>query len=139
MKLKRFLTGVLSAVMALSVCALPALADDNATGTGATPTTPSTSTIDTGKKGSITIHKYLMETIGNAKAPNNGEAIDTTDTNVFPKGTKAASGAEFTIYQVMSMDDLIKYYNGELAGQFNFSYDHGGAIDSFGLRLVLTK
>ena len=31
------------------------------------------------------------------------------------------------------------YYNGELAGQFNFSYDHGGAIDSFGLRLVLTK
>lgn len=114
MKLKRFLTGVLSAVMALSVCALPALAEDNATGTGATPTTPSTSTIDTGKKGSITIHKYLMETIGNAKAPNNGEEINTADTNVFPEGTKAASGAEFTIYQVMSEDDLIKYYNGEL-------------------------
>lgn len=110
MKLKRFLTGVLSAVMALSVCALPAAADDADT----TPTAPSTSTIDTGKKGSITIHKYLMETIGNAKDPNNGEEIDTTDTNVFPKGTKAASGAEFTIYQVMSKDDLIKYYNGEL-------------------------
>lgn len=111
MKLKRFLTGVLSAVMALSVCALPAAAAEDA---GATPTAPSTSTIDTGKKGSITIHKYLMETIGNAKDPNNGEEIDTTDTNVFPKGTKAASGAEFTIYQVMSKDDLIKYYNGEL-------------------------
>lgn len=110
MKLKRFLTGVLSAVMALSVCALPAAADDADT----TPTAPSTSTIDTGKKGSITIHKYLMETIGNAKDPNNGKEIDTTDTNVFPKGTKAASGAEFTIYQVMSKDDLIKYYNGEL-------------------------
>lgn len=111
MKLKRFLTGVLSAVMALSVCALPAAAADVA---DATTTAPSTSTIDTGKKGSITIHKYLMETIGNAKDPNNGEEIDTTDTNVFPKGTKAASGAEFTIYQVMSKDDLIKYYNGEL-------------------------
>lgn len=111
MKLKRFLTGVLSAVMALSVCALPAAAADNA---GATPTAPSTSTIDTGKKGSITIHKYLMETIGNAKDPNNGEAIDTTDKTVFPEGTKAASGAEFTIYRVMSKDDLIKYYNGEL-------------------------
>lgn len=111
MKLKRFLTGVLSAVMALSVCALPAAAADVA---DTTPTAPSTSTIDTGKKGSITIHKYLMETIGNAKDPNNGEEIDTTDTNVFPKGTKAASGAEFTIYQVMSKDDLIKYYNGEL-------------------------
>ncbi len=111
MKLKRFLTGVLSAVMALSVCALPAAADD----ADATPTAPSTSTIDTGKKGSITIHKYLMENIKDAKDPNNGEKIDTTDTNVFPKGTKAASGAEFTIYQVMSKDDLIKYYNGELA------------------------
>lgn len=111
MKLKRFLTGVLSAVMALSVCALPAAAADE----GATTTAPSTSTIDTGKKGSITIHKYLMETIGSAKAPNNGEAIDTTDKTVFPEDAKAASGVEFTIYQVMSKDDLIKYYNGELA------------------------
>lgn len=111
MKLKRFLTGVLSAVMALSVCALPAAA---AGGEDTTTTAPSTSTIDTGKKGSITIHKYLMENIKDAKDPNNGEKIDTTDTNVFPKGTKAASGAEFTIYQVMSKDDLIKYYNGEL-------------------------
>lgn len=111
MKLKRFLTGVLSAVMALSVCALPAAAADVA---GATTTAPSTSTINTDKKGSITIHKYLMEHIESAKDPNNGEAIDTTDKTVFPEGTKAASGAEFTIYQVMSKDDLIKYYNGEL-------------------------
>lgn len=109
MKLKRFLTGVLSAVMALSVCALPAAAAEGAT----TPKT-STSTIDTTQKGSITIHKYLMENIGSAKNPNNGEEINTTDTSVFPEGTKAASGAEFTIYQVMSKDDLIKYYNGEL-------------------------
>ena len=113
MKLKRFLTGVLSAVMALSVCALPAAAADD--GEGAPPTTPSTSTIDTGKKGSITIHKYLMETIGKAKEPNNGEEINTTDKTVFPEDAKAASGVEFTIYQVMSKDDLIKYYNGELA------------------------
>lgn len=113
MKLKRFLTGVLSAVMALSVCALPAAAaDDNTTGAGAATTY--TSTIDTNKKGSITIHKYLMEHIESAKDPNNGEAIDTTDKTVFPEGTKAASGAQFTIYQVMSKDDLIKYYNGEL-------------------------
>lgn len=115
MKLKRFLTGVLSAVMALSVCALPAAAADEGNTTGATTTAPSTSTIDTGKKGSITIHKYLMEHIESAKAPNNGEAIDTTDKTVFPEDAKAASGVEFTIYQVMSKDDLIKYYNGELA------------------------
>ena len=108
MKLKRFLTGVLSAVMALSVCALPAAAADEGNTTGATTTAPSTSTIDTGKKGSITIHKYLMEHIESAKAPNNGEAIDTTDKTVFPEDAKAASGVEFTIYQVMSKDDLIK-------------------------------
>lgn len=113
MKLKRFFTGVLSAVMALSVCALPAAAADDE-GNGATATTTYTSTIDTSKKGSITIHKYLMENIGSAKEPNNGEEIDTTNKNVFPEGTKAASGAVFTIYQVMSKDDLIKYYNGEL-------------------------
>lgn len=112
MKLKRFFTGVLSAVMALSVCALPAAAADD--GVNATTPNTSTSTIDTKQKGSITIHKYLMETIGSAKDPNNGEEIDTTDTSVFPKDTKAASGAVFTIYQVMNKDDLIKYYNGEL-------------------------
>lgn len=112
MKLKRFLTGVLSAVMALSVCALPAAAADVA---DTTTTAPSTSTINTDKKGSITIHKYLMEHIESAKDPNNGEAIDTTDKTVFPEDAKAASGVEFTIYQVMSKDDLIKYYNGELA------------------------
>lgn len=114
MKLKRFFTGVLSAVMALSVCALPAAAAGEGNTTGATPPKTSTSTIDTTQKGSITIHKYLMENIGSAKNPNNGEEINTTDTSVFPEGTKAASGAEFTIYQVMSKDDLIKYYNGEL-------------------------
>lgn len=106
MKLKRFLTGVLSAVMALSVCALPALADDE----GATTTAPSTSTIDTGKKGSITIHKYVMVDTTKATIPNNGEAVSA---GKIPDGATAASGAKFTLYKVMAQDDLIKYYNGE--------------------------
>ena len=108
MKLKRFLTGVLSAVMALSVCALPAAAD----GEGATTTTPSTSTIDTGKKGSITIHKYVMVDTTKATTPNNGEAVGE---DKIPAGATAASGAKFTLYKVMAQDDLIKYYNGENA------------------------
>lgn len=50
MKLKRLLTGVLSAVMALSVCAMPALAADTAT---------KQVTFDPAKKtGSLTIMKY---------------------------------------------------------------------------------
>lgn len=106
MKLKRFLTGVLSAVMALSVCALPAAADDANT----TTTAPSTSTIDTGKKGSITIHKYVMVDTTKATTSNNGEEVGT---DKIPTGATAASGAKFTLYKVMAQDDLIKYYNGE--------------------------
>lgn len=107
MKLKRFFTGVLSAVMALSVCALPAAAADVA---GATTTAPSTSTINTDKKGSITIHKYVMVDTTKATTPNNGEAVSA---NKIPTGATAASGAKFTLYKVMAQDDLIKYYNGE--------------------------
>lgn len=102
MKLKRFLTGVLSAVMALSVCALPALADD----ANATTTAPSTSTIDTGKKGSITIHKYLVE--GDVTGSSNyGEKL--TDKPAY----EAAKDVGFSIYQVMTAEELVAYYNGK--------------------------
>ena len=104
MKLKRFFTGVLSAVMALSVCALPAAAE----GEDTTLTTPSTSTIDASKKGSITIHKYVMVDTAQATTPNNGEAVSA---NKIPTGATAASGAKFTLYKVMTKDDLIAYYN----------------------------
>lgn len=103
MKLKRFLTGVLSAVMALSVCALPAAA---AEGAGATTTAPSTSTIDTGKKGSITIHKYLVE--GDVTGSSNyGEKLTEE-----PKA-EAAKDVGFSIYQVMTAKELVAYYNGK--------------------------
>lgn len=112
MKLKRFLTGVLSAVMALSVCALPAAADDANT----TTTAPSTSTIDTGKKGSITIHKYLMKGTLPTADINHGEEIDESK---LPKdggdALEAAEGVGFTLYKVMDADDLVKYYDGVYA------------------------
>ena len=103
MKLKRFLTGVLSAVMALSVCALPAAADDADT----TTTAPSTSTIDTGKKGSITIHKYLVDGEVNGGSSNYGEKLTTE-----PKA-EAAKDVGFSIYQVMTAKELVAYYNGK--------------------------
>jgi fimbrial isopeptide formation D2 family protein/LPXTG-motif cell wall-anchored protein len=104
MKLKRFLTGVLSAVMALSVCALPAAA---AEGAGATTTAPSTSTIDTGKKGSITIHKYLVEGDVTTGSSNYGEKL--TDEPAY----EAAKDVGFSIYQVMTAKELVAYYNGK--------------------------
>lgn len=114
MKLKRFLTGVLSAVMALSVCALPAAAADE----GATTTVPSTSTIDTGKKGSITIHKYLMKGTLPTEDINHGEEIDA---DKLPKdgndALEAAKDVGFTLYKVMDADDLVKYYDGVYANE----------------------
>ena len=104
MKLKRFLTGVLSAVMALSVCALPAAAAEDA---GATTTAPSTSTIDTGKKGSITIHKYLVEGDVTTGSSNYGEKL--TDEPAY----EAAKDVGFSIYQVMTAEELVAYYNGK--------------------------
>ena len=120
MKLKRFLTGVLSAVMALSVCALPAAAadvEDNTT--GATTPKTSTSTIDKTQKGKVIIHKYVMTDTKQATTTSNGEETDT-----IPNGALAAPGAEFTLYKVMGIDDLISYYNGDLTA---YKYTEDGA------------
>ena len=107
MKLKRFLTGVLSAVMALSVCALPAAAE------GATevndPTDPklTDSTIDTTQKGSITIHKY-----GRLEDPNAENGTGEVDTTVAAnKDNKPLEGVDFTLYRVKTTADLLKYYD----------------------------
>ena len=107
MKLKRLFTAVLSAALALSLCAMPAMAVD-----GAPTTTTSTSTIDKGQKGSITIHKYLMENTDNALSSTNGE-----ETNTLPAGALPASGVEFTLYKVKDIDELIKYFDGVSGAQ----------------------
>lgn len=106
MKLKRLLTAALSAVMALSVCALPAMAEES--GTPATTTPQKTaSVIDTGRTGSITIYKYNTTT-----ATAKGET-GTGETQTPPAGATALRGAEFTIYQVKDATWLEKYYGGE--------------------------
>ena len=107
MKLKRFLTGVLSAVMALSVCALPALADGE--GAGTTPPKYTTSTINKSKTGSITIYKRSMtETIPTEPA-GKGETV------INPSG-EALENVGFTIYKVMDAGELVKYYDGITTG-----------------------
>lgn len=118
MKLKRFLTGVLSAVMALSVCALPAAAADDGDA-GATTTKTSTSTIDKTQKGKVIIHKYVMTDTKQATTTSNGE-----ETNEIPDGALAAPGAKFTLYKVMKIDDLISYYNGDLTA-YKYTTENG--------------
>ena len=108
-KAKRFLTGLLSAVMALSLCAMPAMAagDD-------TPSTSTGSPIWTEDSGSITIHKYEWNGTNGAPATGRDEEnqlpSETDGENT--KTPNPLAGAEFTIYQVHDGDWLSKYYSG---------------------------
>lgn len=107
MKLKRFLTGVLSAVMALSVCALPAAADDATIVNDPTDLKLTASTIDTTQKGSITIHKYGR--LEDPTAENGKGEVDTTVAE--NKDNKPLEGVDFTLYRVKTTADLLKYYD----------------------------
>lgn len=98
MKLKRFLTGVLSAVMALSVCALPAAAAEGATPKDNTPVWK------TGT-GSITIHKYDFTGSGNTANGNPEQKV--------PEGATALGGVTFHVYKVQDEAWLKAYYSGE--------------------------
>lgn len=103
MKLKRFLTGVLSAVMALSVCALPAAA---AGGDASTTTTKyTTSTINKSKKGSITIYKRSMTTTLPTEPAGKGETTPNP-------GGDPLENVGFTVYKVLEAGKLVEYYNG---------------------------
>lgn len=105
-KKSRFLTGLLSAVMALTLFALPATAAGD-TETGGTPTA---SVSDNWKQetGKIVIHKYEYNGANAGKDPT-GEATDETKV---PNDAKKLEGAGFTVYQVMTRDQLAKYYDG---------------------------
>ena len=102
MKLKRLFAAVLSTALALSLCAMPAMAE-GATTAGAMPKT-STSTIDKNQKGSITIYKRALDSSGNAGTAGDGETM------VSPQGA-ALKDTGFTLYQVMDTNTLLAYYN----------------------------
>ena len=98
MKLKRLLTAALSAVMALSVCALPAMADDTTTATTPNP-------VWSQDHGSITINKYEYNSTSSTDLRDDGEGGTP-----IPTGAKKLDGVEFTIYKVQDVDWLKQYY-----------------------------
>ena len=104
-KAKRFLTGLLSAALALSLCAMPAMA---ATDAPELPTTKTTtdSVIDPDQKGSITIYKYLHD---KDIVSENG----TGEKQNIPDGTEPAEDVGFTIYRVKGATKLQEYYDGK--------------------------
>lgn len=108
MKLKRLLTGVLSAVMALSVCAMPALADD--------APAMSTSTINVNQEGSITIYKRAETQEATNRPASTGEAINGSVPG------EALKDVGFKIFQVMTAGELVTYYDGLTRGNDEISY-----------------
>lgn len=114
MKLKRLLTAALSAVMALSVCALPAMAAEGTT-------TPNP--VWSQDHGSITIHKY--EWNGTSDKHATGEENDDQlpkDITTTPATTPSPlKDAEFTLYEVKDAAWLKAYYSGKLDGTIQAS------------------
>ena len=111
-KKSRFLTGLLSAVMALSLFALPASAAGTQT---RVPTLPA---IDTHANGTLTIHKY--EYNGTAGPNGTGEATDSSKVPTDePNAATPLDGVTFTLYKVMNADQLKKYYENAQGSSVN--------------------
>ena len=103
-KAKRFLTGLLSAALALSLCAMPAMAEGGESNAQTPTIKTSVSTIDKTKKGSITIYKYLHST------ELTGSVDGTGEQQTVPNGATPLKDAGFTIYQVKTAEELVAYY-----------------------------
>lgn len=103
-KAKRFLTGLLSAALALSLCAMPAMAEGGESNAQTPTIKTSVSTIDKTKKGSITIYKYLHST------KLTGSVAGTGEQQKVPNEATPLKDAGFTIYQVKTADELVTYY-----------------------------
>lgn len=108
-KAKRFLTGLLSAALALSLCAMPAMADEDS----GTTTTTTANPVWTETEGSITIHKYEWNDTN--RGPATGEPGDAG--SLPSKNTETPTplaGATFTVYRVKSEEELRDYYDGKV-------------------------
>ncbi len=102
-KKSRFLTGLLSAVMALSLCALPATAADETN----VATVQNTDVWGT-NTASITIHKYEYNG-KEATKPASGEELNDSD---IPQGATPLKDVTFAIYKVQDKEALASYYSG---------------------------
>lgn len=109
MKLKRLFTAVLSTALALSLCAMPAMAAEGGT-TAGTPLADGMPVWDTTKKGSITIHKFEYNPSSGAPSQQGTGA----EGEGAPAGATPLDGVTFEIYQVQSQTWLESYYGGQV-------------------------
>lgn len=110
MKLKRLFAAVLSTVLALSLCAMPAMATEGGT-TAGTPLADGMPVWDTTQKGSITIHKFEYNPSSGATSQQGTGA----EGEAAPLGAKPLGGVTFEIYKVQNEEWLKAYYGGQAA------------------------
>lgn len=110
MKLKRLFAAVLSTALALSLCAMPAMAADGTTAAG-TPLADGMPVWDTTQKGSITIHKFEYNPSSGATSQQGTGA----EGEAAPSGAKPLGGVTFEIYKVQNEEWLKAYYGGQAA------------------------
>lgn len=110
MKLKRLFAAVLSTALALSLCAMPAMATEGGT-TAGTPLADGTPVWDTTQKGSITIHKFEYNPSSGATSQQGTGA----EGEAAPSGAKPLGGVTFEIYKVQNEEWLKAYYGGQAA------------------------
>lgn len=109
MKLKRLFAAVLSTALALSLCAMPAMAAEGGT-TAGTPLADGMPVWDTTQKGSITIHKFEYNPSSGAPSQQGTGA----EGEGAPTGATPLDGVTFEIYQVQSQTWLESYYGGQV-------------------------
>lgn len=110
MKLKRLFAAILSAALALSLCAMPAMATEGGT-TAGTPLADGMPVWDTTQKGSITIHKFEYNPSSGATSQQGTGA----EGEAAPPGAKPLGGVTFEIYKVQNEEWLKAYYGGQAA------------------------
>lgn len=110
MKLKRLFTAILSTALALSLCAMPAMATEGGT-TAGTPLADGMPVWDTTQKGSITIHKFEYNPSSGATSQQGTGA----EGEAAPSGAKPLGGVTFEIYKVQNEEWLKAYYGGQAA------------------------
>ena len=110
MKLKRLFAAVLGTALALSLCAMPAMATEGGT-TAGTPLADGMPVWDTTQKGSITIHKFEYNPSSGATSQQGTGA----EGEAAPLGAKPLGGVTFEIYKVQNEEWLKAYYGGQAA------------------------
>lgn len=104
--MKKVLAGILGAAMIMSSMVTTAFAAaTQAPASGATTVQTTPDTIDTSKKGSLTIYKYEHDgSVTQAAATGKSDGV------TIPDGATPLAGVEFSIWKI---DDLDKYYKAE--------------------------